>query len=61
MDYKPNKELVDAMLKEYKHLDRLMAETLVSHYDHGTLDTLKFGKPEEPKHTEIVAIKTELN
>ena len=30
--------MIEALLREYPHLDRMMAETLVNAYEKGTLD-----------------------
>ena len=61
--YKPSKDLVNTLLKEYPHLDQFMAETLVSLHDHGSLTSIELGwkgeERPEPKHEELVSITTE--
>ena len=61
--YKPSKDLVNALIRDYPFMDRFMAETLVSLHDHDALNKIEMGwkdgeKP-EPKYEELISIKIE--
>ena len=45
--YKPDPALVTALKQQFPHLDQLMAESLVSLHDHGTLKNIEFGFSEK--------------
>ena len=44
--------MIDALMREYPHLDRMMCETLVKAYENGTLDKYNFDSqpPPIPQH-----------
>ena len=60
--YKPSKDLVNSLIRDYPFMDQFMAETLVSLHDHDSLNKLELGWKEEkpePTYTELVSIKVE--
>ena len=61
--YKPCKDLVNALIRDYPFMDQFMAETLVSLHDHDSLNKIELGWKEgekpEPTYTELISIKTE--
>jgi len=44
--------MIEALMREFPHLDRMMCETLVKAYENGTLDKYDFDAvaPPFPKH-----------
>jgi len=44
--------MIEALMREYPHLDRMMCETLVKAYENGTLDKYNFDSeaPPIPQH-----------
>ena len=44
--------MIEALMREFPHLDRMMCETLVKAYENGTLDTYDFDSapPPIPSH-----------
>ena len=42
--------MIEALMREFPHLDRMMCETLVKAYSNGTLDEYDFDAVAFPKH-----------
>lgn len=40
--------MIEALMREYPHLDRMMCETLVKAYENGTLDKYHFDSEPPP-------------
>ena len=56
-----NQELVEAMLQESPHLDRLIVECMVAAYEKGTLDSImeKIQPPPKDTYTEVTGVSIE--